>query len=51
VKIELVNHGGDLVNVEMAHARFQGMHITTGAEVYVSPRDARVFMKTVDYSI
>lgn len=51
VKIELMSHGGELVNVEMAHDRFQGMHMTAGAEVYVSPRDARVFMETIDYSI
>ena len=38
VKIELVSHNGELVNVEMAHDRFQGLHIETGAEVYVSAR-------------
>jgi sulfate transport system ATP-binding protein len=51
VKIELVSHGGELINVEMAHDRFQGMHIEMGAEVYVSPRDARVFMEAADYCI
>jgi sulfate transport system ATP-binding protein len=51
VKIELVAHSGELVNVEMAHDRFQGLHIETGAEVYVSARDARVFMEATDYSI
>ena len=51
VKIELVSGGGELINVEMAHDRFQHMHIATGAEVYVSPRDARVFMEAMDYSI
>jgi sulfate transport system ATP-binding protein len=51
VKIELLNHAGELINVEMAHDRFQGMRIETGAEVYVSPRDARVFMDEVEYSI
>jgi hypothetical protein len=51
VKIELVSHSGEQVNVEMAHDRFRGMHIETGADVYVSPRDARVFMEQPDYSI
>ena len=51
VKIELVSGGGKLINVEMAHNRFQDMRLTTGADVYVSPRDARVFMEATDYSI
>ncbi len=51
VKIELVSRSGELINVEMAHDRFQGMHIETGAEVYLSPRDARVFMEATDYCI
>jgi sulfate/thiosulfate transport system ATP-binding protein len=51
VKIELTGHGGELLNVEMAHDRFRGMHIEAGAEVYVSTRDARVFMEAVDYCI
>ena len=51
VKIELVSHNGEQVNVEMPHDRFRGMHIETGAEVYVSARDARVFMESPDYCI
>ena len=51
VKIELVSPSGEPINVEMAHDRFQGMKIETGAEVYVSPRDARVFMEATDYCI
>jgi hypothetical protein len=51
VKIELVNGSGEPIHVEMAHERFRGMHIEAGAEVYVSPRDARVFMDEADYSI
>jgi sulfate transport system ATP-binding protein len=51
VKIELVSHSGDLVSVEMAHDRFRGAKIAEGAEVYVSPRDGRVFAEPVDYSI
>ncbi len=50
-KIELLSRAGELINVEMAHDRFQNMHIDTGAEVYVSPRDARVFMEPLDYII
>jgi len=51
VKIELVSRSDELINVEMAHDRFQSMHIEMGAEVYVSPRDVRVFMEATDYSI
>ncbi len=51
VKIELVNHSGGQINVEMAHDRFQGMHMKTGADVFVSPRDARVFLEGPEYCI
>lgn len=51
VKIELVGGGGELVHVEMAHDRFRGLRIESGAEVYISPRDARVFMDEPDYCI
>jgi len=51
VKIELLSHSGEEVNVEMAHDRFQDMHIETGAEVFVSPRDARVFTDGPEYCI
>jgi sulfate transport system ATP-binding protein len=51
VKIELLGGSGELINVEMAHDRFRGLHIETGSEVYVSPRDARVFVEAVDYVI
>ena len=51
VKIELLDGGGEPIHVEMAHDRFQQMHLETGKEVYLSPRDARVFMEEADYSI
>jgi sulfate transport system ATP-binding protein len=49
VKIELVSHSGDVVNVEMAHDRFRALSLVSGDRVYVSPRDARVFAE--DYVI
>jgi sulfate transport system ATP-binding protein len=51
VKIELLGGGGEPIHVEMAHERFQDLHLETGSEVYLSPRDARVFMEEADYSI
>ena len=51
VKIELLDGGGEPIHVEMAHDRFQQMHLETGKEVYLSPCDARVFMEEADYSI
>ncbi len=49
VKIELLSAGGDVVNVEMPHQRFRELGIAAGDRVFVSPRDARVFME--DYVI
>ncbi len=51
VKIELTSRNGELVNVEMAHDRFRGLQMEPGVEVFVSPRDARVFMEEMDYVI
>jgi sulfate transport system ATP-binding protein len=51
VKIELVSQSGEQLNVELAHDRFRGMQLEMGAEVYVSPRDARVFMEEPEYCI
>jgi hypothetical protein len=51
VKIELLNASGERINGDMPHYRFQGLHIETGVEVYVSPCDTRVFMDEADYSI
>jgi sulfate transport system ATP-binding protein len=49
VRIELVDELGRPVNVEMSHERFREVPVTAGREVFVTPRDAKVF--TGDYSI
>jgi sulfate/thiosulfate transport system ATP-binding protein len=51
VKIELVGKAGELVCVEMPHDRFRNMPIEAGADVHVSPRDARVFVDGPEYCI
>jgi sulfate/thiosulfate transport system ATP-binding protein len=51
VKVELSTAQGQLINVEMAHDRFNDLHIETGADVYLNPRDVRVFMEKADFSI
>jgi sulfate transport system ATP-binding protein len=49
VRVELQAETGEAVVVEMAHAQFRETAIAAGDDVFVSPRDARVF--TEDYSI
>ena len=36
---------GELVNVEMPHDRFRDSHIAPGSDVFVTPRDVRLFTK------
>jgi len=49
VKIELTDGLGRSMNVEMPHDRFRAMQVVAGNDVFVTPRDAKVF--TGDYSI
>ena len=49
VKIELLGPGGETINVDMSHDRFRTLAISVGDQVYVVPRDAKVFVE--DYSI
>lgn len=49
VKVELLNDAQQTVYVEMAHDRFRSRAVSVGEEVYVSPRESRVFVE--DYSI
>jgi sulfate transport system ATP-binding protein len=49
VKVELISEGGQEVQVEMSHERFRNQPVVVGDEVFVSPRDLRVFVE--DYSI
>lgn len=49
VRVELTAETGEALVVEMSHANFRATLVDTGDDVYVSPRDGRVF--TEDYSI
>jgi len=49
VKVELTGDAGESINVEMPHDRFRLTPIAVGDRVFVSPRDAKVFVE--DYSI
>ncbi len=49
VKIELVADTGQPLNVELSHDRFRQEPRTVGEEVFVIPRDLRIFVE--DYSI
>jgi sulfate transport system ATP-binding protein len=44
VKVELRAPWGDIVQVEMGHERFEALGLVAGAQVYVRPREARVFI-------
>ncbi len=49
VKVELASETGEPVHVEMSHDRFREKPFAVGDEVFVTPRDSRVFVE--DYSI
>ena len=49
VKVEVEAEGGQVVQVEMTHERFQESPAAVGEVVFVSPRQARVFVQ--DFSI
>ena len=49
VKVELVGEADQPIYVEMSHDRFRQEPHTVGDEVYVTPRDSRLFVD--DYSI
>jgi multidrug efflux pump subunit AcrA (membrane-fusion protein) len=49
VRIEVLGDGGETINVEMPHERFQTVGLRKGDVVFVSLKDARVFFE--DYSI
>ena len=48
-KLELAADVGAPFYAEMPHDRFQELQAVVGNEVFVSPRDARVFVE--DYAI
>jgi sulfate transport system ATP-binding protein len=43
VKIELITEWGDIVNVEMPQERFINLGLRSDLEVFVKPREVRVF--------
>jgi sulfate transport system ATP-binding protein len=49
VKLELQSEGQQFVQVELSHERFRREPVAVGSEVFVTPRDSRVFVD--DYSI
>jgi len=49
VKVDLLSETGEPVNVHVAHERFQELRLSPGDEVFVSLRDARIFVE--DYCI
>jgi sulfate/thiosulfate transport system ATP-binding protein len=44
VKVELRAQWGELVQVEMSHDRFNSLGLLPGAEVFLHPREAKVFV-------
>jgi ABC-type sulfate/molybdate transport systems ATPase subunit len=44
VKVELRAQWGDLVQVELGHERFKSLGLTTGAAVFLRPKEAKVFV-------
>ena len=44
VKIELITEWGDIVNVEMPQERFINLGLRSDLEVFVKPREVRVFI-------
>lgn len=49
VKVELRSEAGETLQVEIPHERYRALGLKVGAEVYVSPRESKVFFE--DYSI
>jgi sulfate transport system ATP-binding protein len=49
VRVELQSDDQQLVQVELSHDRFRQQPVAVGNEVFVTPRDSRVFIE--DYSI
>jgi len=45
VKIELQSEANQPIYVEMAHDRFRREPHAVGSEVFVTPRDARIFVE------
>ncbi|MGC2445756.1 TOBE-like domain-containing protein, partial [Candidatus Binatus sp.] len=44
VKVELIAEWGDLVQVEISHDRRQALHLETGAQVFLKPKEQKLFV-------
>ncbi len=44
VKVELVAAWGDLVQVEIDHDRYRALHLEVGANVYLRPKEQKLFV-------
>lgn len=44
VKVELLSQWGDRVQVEIDHKRYQALRLEKGNEVFLSPKEKRVFI-------
>ena len=44
VRIELSGPAGEMITVELSHERYREMTLARGQQVYVTPRQARVFL-------
>jgi len=44
VKVELLSQWGDRVQVEIDHERYQALRLEKGSEVFLSPKEKRVFI-------
>ena len=43
VKIELTNRVGEMINVDLSHARYEALRLAKGDDVYVLPRRVKTF--------
>ena len=47
VKIELVAEWGDMVQVEIDHERYQALHLEPGANVFLKPKEQKLFVYSI----
>jgi sulfate/thiosulfate transport system ATP-binding protein len=50
VKVDLISEWGDPVQVELAHDRYQGLRLRKDDQVYLRPKERRIFLETSDIS-
>ena len=49
VCMELVNEGGESIQVEISHEKYRELGVSVGSPVHVTPREIKVFVD--DYTI